>query len=224
MGYLALFRHIRVWKMTAKKQLKLIEVVVIMQSLASSTNQSCLYDLSILIEVRITEFNHQTSASPSLVEERRGKGVIKTHLKDCCPGSLDAETVECWFIRRTNHLFFFNVSWIRKWYQCCPSPQLVQDLGTIHYIMYTEFWRRKSFWFLPACSLSDDQERKNFDPALVEKASWVDLARRLFRPGASLGNLWEPKVLGVLQLGENDSHTTFHPTATGWDLGPETCR
>ena len=87
MGYLALFRHIRVWKMTAKKQLKLIEVVVIMQSLASSTNQSCLYDLSILIEVRITEFNHQTSASPSLVEERRGKGVIKTHLKDCCPGS-----------------------------------------------------------------------------------------------------------------------------------------
>lgn len=151
-----------------------------MQSLASSTNQSCLYDLSILIEVRITEFNHQTSASPSLVEERRGKGVIKTHLKDCCPGSW---TLKLLSVDSSGELTtcFFNVSWIRKWYQCCPSPQLVQDLGTIHYIMYTEFWRRRT-------SMSDDQERKNFDPALVEKASWVDLARRLFRPGASLGN------------------------------------
>lgn len=146
MGYLALFRHIRVWKMTAKKQLKLIEVVVIMQSLASSTNQSCLYDLSILIEVRITEFNHQTSASPSLVEERRGKGVIKTHLKDCCPGSW---TLKLLSVDSSGELTtcFFNVSWIRKWYQCCPSPQLVQDLGTIHYIMYTEFWRRNPFDF-----------------------------------------------------------------------------
>lgn len=95
--------------MTAKKQLKLIEVVVIMQSLASSTNQSCLYDLSILIEVRITEFNHQTSASPSLVEERRGKGVIKTHLKDCCPGSW---TLKLLSVDSSGELTtcFFNVS------------------------------------------------------------------------------------------------------------------
>lgn len=75
----------------------------------SEVNQSCLYDLSILIEVRITEFNHQTSASPSLVEERRGKGVIKTHLKDCCPGSW---TLKLLSVDSSGELTtcFFNVS------------------------------------------------------------------------------------------------------------------